>query len=383
MGLYVHLPFCRSKCGYCDFVSYPGMAAEIPAYVKGLAIESRLYREVYSGRTFDTVYLGGGTPSLLPPAELAALMSLLHELPLTKAPEITMEANPESLDPAKLQAFIAGGGNRLSLGVQTHEPRLLAGIGRRGGTSQAARAAAQARAAGVASLSLDLMYGLPGQSVADWEQTLAFALTLAPEHVSAYCLELHPGTDLHARVTAGAVSLPAEEETAAMFQAARTTLDRAGLLRYEVTNHARPGQECQHNLHYWRREEYLGLGAAAHSHVCGKRWGNVPGIGDYLAALQRGERPVAFCEELGPEQKQLECLMLGLRLTPGISQADFAAVFGRSPQEVFGRTLAALVDGRMLALDGGRLRLTDRGALLADRVLRTLVNALPAGAPSP
>jgi len=373
IGLYIHIPFCLSKCAYCDFTSYPGRVDLIPAYVEAVLAEARLYRNLLAREEVASLYLGGGTPSLLPPEELTKILGLLSSCRLAEPVEVTMEANPGTIDQAKIEAFLAAGGNRLSLGLQTHDPMLLELLGRRHTTAEAADAARLARALGVNQISLDLIYGLPGQTVACWEETLSYALSLAPDHLSVYSLELHPGTPLAARVTAEQAVLPDEEEAAAMLEQAMTVLPEAGLRQYEIANFARPGAECRHNLNYWRNGSYLGLGAAAHSHLTGKRRANLADLDRYLTAVDARQVPVAFTEEISPSEDLVETLLLGLRLREGIALDLFPRRFGHTVETLFGAALTGLVGEHLVALDGERLRLTDSGVVLADYVLRTLV----------
>lgn len=376
-AIYVHLPFCRSKCSYCDFVSYPGREDLIPDYVRAVSAELRLHEPLLDREAIATVYLGGGTPSLLSPASLRRLLGALLPHGRRGPVETTMEANPGAIDRARLDAFVETGGTRLSLGLQTHDRSLLELLGRRHTLDDAAAAVDLARQAGVGSINLDLIYGLPGQSRESWLQTLSFALSLHPDHVSAYCLELHPNTPLARAVGQGRLRLPEEEETAAMLRAAMTVLPAAGLRQYEVTNFARPGAECAHNMHYWLGGDYLGLGAAAHSHLGNRRWANLTDPASYLAAVFAGRRPVAEEEELGPREKLLETIMLGLRMRDGLALSTLAAQAGRPAAGLFGPALARLRAAGLLTSEQDRLRLTDSGVLLADYVVRELTAAIP------
>ncbi|MGE5527897.1 MAG: radical SAM family heme chaperone HemW [Patescibacteria group bacterium] len=379
LGLYIHIPFCLSKCAYCDFVSYPDLLALLPAYVGALRAEYEMYGDLLAGACADTVYLGGGTPSLLPADLLADVLDLCRSASGAAAFEITMEANPGTMDPAKLEAFVRGGGTRLSLGLQTHDACLLRLLGRRHTAAEAAGAVADARRAGVTRINLDLIYGLPGQTAASWRATLDFALSLGPDHLSLYDLELHPGTPLARRIAIGDLARPAEDDTAAMLREAMRILPAAGFLQYEVASFARPGAECRHNLNYWRNGGYLGLGAAAHSHLWGRRWANLADPRAYLAAVAAGNPPVAAAEELGPDADLLETVMLGLRLREGLDLAVLSGKAGLLGGALFGQALPRLASAGLIELTarGERLRLTERGVLLADYVLRSLAAELP------
>jgi len=378
IGLYLHIPFCRGKCSYCDFISFPGLEDLAVDYARGLLMEYRLYQPRLAGETIASIYLGGGTPSLLPPDSIAELLRVLVSQASGDRIEVTLEANPDTLDGAKLAAFVEGGGSRLSLGVQTHEERLLRLLGRRHGVAEVEQAVLLARRMGISQISLDLIYGLPGQTIADWAGTLSFALALAPDHISAYGLELHPGTPLAGEVAAGTLVLPPEEEVAVMLETAMSRLPAAGFRHYEIANFAKPGAECRHNLNYWRHGRYLGLGAAAHSCLAGRRWANIADPCHYLGLLERGKMPIGVEEEIGPGEELIETVMLGLRLIEeGIVLARLEEKLGLAVSSLFGEALGRLIGEHLVCADDGRLRLTSSGVLLADYVVRALICALP------
>ena len=376
IGLYIHLPFCLSKCDYCDFVSYTGRESLMADYVKGLAEEYHLYRDIVSQATIGTVYLGGGTPSLLSSDLIAAVLAIpMSDLGRGQV-EITMEANPGTLDEDKLAAFLAHGGTRLSLGVQSHDDAVLRELGRAHTAEEARSAAVQARKSGVSRINLDLIYGLPGQTLQGWRRTLEFALSLAPDHLSLYSLELHPGTPMAQRVSAGLLTLPDEDLGRGMMESAGEILTADGFLRYELASYARPGAECLHNLNYWRNGSYLGLGAAAHSRWHGKRWFNHADPESYLAAVHQGVRPVHGTETLGAREDLLETVMLGIRLREGLDLEVFPRRFGQTASELFLGGLEALSADGLLETAGTRLRLTEEGVYLADYTLRKLVRGI-------
>lgn len=377
IGLYVHLPFCRSKCAYCDFCSYPGLMDLLPAYIDGLMAEYDAYEPSLRGEELASVYLGGGTPSLLPVELLTRVLSLSSRLPRKSGLEVTMEANPGTGDREKLSAFVESGGTRLSVGVQTHDDGLLRLLGRGHTARDAAALVECARSVGVRQINLDLIYGLPGQTVANWTETLAFALSLSPEHLSLYSLELHDDTPLARAVAEGELRLPAEEESLAMLQTAMSMLPAAGLRQYEIASFAADGAECIHNINYWRNGHYLGLGAAAHSHLGARRWANLTDPRAYLAALARGGLPVASEEHLALADELMETVMLGLRLRQGLDLSLLQADYGLAPSALFGEKLGELSGLGLVTVEGGWLRLTDSGVFLADFVLRKLARALP------
>ena len=272
-SLYVHVPFCRSKCAYCDFNSYAGQEGLIPAYVDALLREAAAWSE--AAETLDTVYLGGGTPSLLPLSQMERLMTGLHgSFTFAADAEVSLEANPESVDLPNLRGLRELGFNRLSIGVQSFDDRELRFLGRVHDTATAEAAYAAARQAGFANVSLDLIFGLPGQRPAQWRRSLEKALTLEPEHLSLYALTVEEETPLATRIAAGESRAPDEDAQAEMYAWSEEALALAGYEHYEISNWARPGRRCRHNLTYWQSDPYLGLGAGAHSYLGGCRFAN-------------------------------------------------------------------------------------------------------------
>jgi len=319
--LYVHLPFCRHKCGYCDFNAYAGMDRLMPDYVSAL---ERELAEAAGTRPFarlETVYLGGGTPSLLPPALMGRLLSFIRTtFDVAPDAEVTLEANPGSTDSERLTSWLEGGVNRLSLGVQGFDGRALAVLERRTDAAQAESAFRLARAAGMRNINIDLIYAVPYQSRATWIDTLQRGLALEPDHISTYCLTFEEGTLLWRRRAQG--KLPEVEPDLQWDQLdeACSVLERAGYGRYEVSNWARPGFESRHNFAYWRCRPVYGAGAGAHSYSTNdagaSRWWNVARPRDYIAACPT---PIAGGEELEPRKARAEALMLGLRTAEGMS----------------------------------------------------------------
>jgi len=317
-GLYVHIPFCRSKCGYCDFVSAAGREDLIDDYIKALSLEAASFRAL-SGN-FSTLYIGGGTPSLLSPAQLEKLFAAITPLtgPVTNLAESTFEANPESLDDRKAALLKSAGISRISLGLQTWQDGLLKKLGRIAMSADFLKAYGALRAAGFANINADLMCGLPGQRMKDLEESLARLLELEPEHVSLYALEVHKGTPFHA---AGVKEAP--EEAAEMYKTAAAILKSAGLARYEISNFSLSGREAAHNLNYWEQGEYLGLGTAAASHLDGERRANTTDTTVFIeAALAGSAIPQQYRETLKGRAKRAEKIMLGLRKTAGIELHD-------------------------------------------------------------
>ncbi|HEX7289841.1 MAG TPA: coproporphyrinogen-III oxidase family protein [Conexibacter sp.] len=388
-GIYVHVPFCATRCGYCDFNTYtaaeledgsgsrragPGSAGPRDAgrtragYLAAARAELALARRVLGDAAppVETVFFGGGTPTLLAPGELAELLGAIEEtFGLAPGAEVTTEANPESVDPAALAALRAAGFTRISLGMQSAAPHVLATLDRVHTPGRPAQAAREARAAGFAHVSLDLIYGTPGESDDDWRASLDAALAAEPDHVSAYALIVEPGTRLAAQIARGALPAPDDDVLADRYELADATLAAAGLDWYEVSNWARtPGDACRHNLGYWRGGDWWGIGPGAHSHVGGMRWWNVLHPSAYATRIADGASPAAGRELLNAATRRVERVMLELRLADGLPLATLDAA---------GRAAAAqAVDDGLATLADDRLRLTFRGRLLADAVVRSL-----------
>lgn len=373
LGLYVHLPFCIKKCRYCDFNSYPGLGGIIPTYVDALETEMKARAGEAAGRSVDTVFFGGGTPSVVGAGHLSRLLDAMGRcFPVESGAEITVEANPGTVDREGLTQLRRAGFNRLSFGVQALQPRLLQTLGRIHSREDSVSAVAEARRAGFDNLSLDLMFGLPGQTPDMWEATLKEAARLGPEHVSAYGLQLEEGTPLTLDVQAGRLSVPSEEETADMYWQAHDMLTAEGYLHYEISNFAQPGRECRHNLRYWRCLEYLGLGAGAHSYVAGRRTANAADPAEYIESVHRTGTAVAAGEEDGDVRRVFEFLMLGFRTSEGISEAEFRGRFGLGLREAL-HELDDVIAAGLAAWTGNRLHLTPSGWAVSNAVLSRIL----------
>jgi len=360
--LYVHIPFCASRCDYCDFVSLTDHLDQRKRYVDALLTELELERELLASE-LDTVYLGGGTPTLLEPELLRAL---LERLPA--AHELTVEANPETVTPGLAEALVEAGVNRVSLGAQSFQPHLLDALGRRAGPSDIRRAIETLGEAGIDNLSLDLLYGIPGQSRRDLGADLDEALASGPEHLSCYELEAKPGTRFsHDH---GADLLEQAEVLEDHLELVVERLSASGYRWYETANFARiePGRDLRsvHNLGYWRGHDYLGLGIGAVSTAADRRWRNAPSLSRYLAALERGEKPPRETEALDEATKLRERLMLGLRLDEPLAIAELESVLDRSALERF-------VDLGLVVVEGGLMTLSRRGRLLGGAVSSDLI----------
>ncbi|MGN1019143.1 MAG: radical SAM family heme chaperone HemW [Aristaeellaceae bacterium] len=386
MELYIHLPFCLRKCRYCDFASYAGQEGLMHPYVDALLKEAARQSSYYAGLyghplRMDTVFLGGGTPSLLPPAELSRLLSGLKDVfALAPDAEFTSEANPGTLTPAWLDAAVAGGVNRLSLGMQAFQPSLLKTLGRILDFPQVEASVRMARAAGIRNLSLDLMFGLPGQTAAMWRETLDAALSLSPTHLSCYGLIPEEGTPLKRDLDAGVLSLPEEEAERQMYDLALTLLARRGFEQYEISNFALPGHACRHNLGYWRQVPYLGLGVSAAS-CMDERDGNAyvrtcnpSGLRDYLDMVRREDWQARTVEPVTAHDAVFETMMLGLRTTRGVSEESFLQMHGLTMDEMYGARLRQLEAQGLLQHMEGCWRLTRRGMDVQNSVLVALMD---------
>jgi putative oxygen-independent coproporphyrinogen III oxidase len=370
-GIYVHVPFCAARCGYCDFNTYIGGEASAAGYVEAVEAELALARRVLGDSVppAQTVFVGGGTPTLLPAADLARVLDAIRRhVGLAPGAEVTTEANPESVDPAALAALREAGFTRISLGMQSAAPHVLDVLDRRHSPGRAVAAAREARAAGFEHVSLDLIYGTPGERDDDWRASLEAALEAGPDHVSAYSLIIEPGTRLAARVRRGELPAPDDDVLAERYEATEALLGGGGLRWYEVSNWARDdAARCRHNLGYWCGGDWWGVGPGAHSHVGGVRWWNVLHPSPWASALAEGRSPAAARETPDADAARLERVMLGVRLAEGLP------LEGLEPG-ARGAAARAAADGLLepASLDEGRAVLTLRGRLLADRVTLAL-----------
>lgn len=364
-GLYIHVPFCRGKCPYCDFFSV-SVLQRVPAFLDDLRAEVDLLRGEMG--TFDTLYIGGGSPGALAPAELGELLSIACGVlsDRTVEPlEYTVELNPADVRPELLAVLHRAGVNRLSLGVQSFDDRALRLLGRRHDAAGALAAVEAIRAAGFANLGLDLIHDLPGMHPDDWRRTLERAVALRPEHLSCYALTIAARTPFGRMRARGALEPPAEEECAEMFRLSGEVLEEAGYEHYEVSNFARgPGLRARHNQKYWRRIPTLGLGPAAHGFDGVRRTWNLADLDAYHRALAAGRRPLAGAEVITPAQARLETIALGMRTADGVG---LDAIQPADPETVDG-----LIAERVVCLTRGRLRPTRRGYPVADAIAARL-----------
>lgn len=376
-GAYVHVPFCRHKCHYCDFYSFVDTQDRQEAFVERLDRELAEVATMLPAGTppIETVFIGGGTPTMLRPTLLRRLLdSIRRHLPLEadERLEWTVEANPETVDREIADTLAAGGVNRASLGAQSFTPRLLAALERDHRIESVAAATAHLRDAGISNLNLDLIFAVPGSTLADWSHDLDEALALAPTHISAYGLTYEPNTPLAKRESRGEIEAVDDGLEAEMYEHSCERLGAAGFERYEISNWSRPGQACRHNLVYWRNESWLAFGPSASGHLGGLRYKIVPRLGEWLEDPRAC--PLSEWERLEASGTFGEALMLGLRLVEGLDAAWLEEGIARHDGDGVRRAAieAALADGRLEAV-GGRVRLTPRGTLLADTLLSELV----------
>jgi len=367
LSIYVHVPYCAVRCGYCDFNTYTSTRGR-ESYQVGVRSELDLAVQVLGGAPpVPTVFFGGGTPTVLDAADLCGMLDAIRtRFPVTGDAEITTEANPETLSAGYVAALAAAGFTRLSLGMQSAAPAVLATLDRRHTPGRVAQAVGWARDAGL-DVSVDLIYGSPGETAADWRASLDAAVALGVDHVSAYALTIEPGTPIAARVAQGEL-VPADDAVQADdYELADAVLGAAGYRWYEISNWAKPGHECRHNLAYWRSGDWWGVGPGAHSHVAGVRWWNVRQPRDYAARLAAGESPAAGQEVLDDATRRVERVLLEIRLVDGLD----AGVLTPSER---GRLDQIVARGWAVLGDDDRLRLTLRGRLMADALVRDLLD---------
>ena len=368
IGLYMHIPFCVSKCAYCDFASYAGREADIPRYVDAVIWEITRRSAETGHPKADTIFLGGGTPSLLNEFQVTRILDALFEaFPIEEGAEITCECNPGTLTMPFAQALHKAGVNRLSMGAQARQASLLRLIGRIHNWEKVIASVEIASKAGFDNINLDLMFGLPSQTTSDVRETLDAAIALSPKHISYYGLIVEEGTPICHDITVGKLALPDEEIERDMYELVRQKLAEHGFHQYEISNFVREGYACRHNIGCWTRVPYLGFGCAAHSFFEECRTMNPSKLDAYLA----GEEPKT--EKISKEEARFESMMLGLRMTPGVKNEDFTRIHRMSIREAFGEKLDKPINGGLLEWHEGALRLTRLGMDLQNSVLVDLM----------
>ena len=381
-SLYIHIPYCISKCPYCDFNSH--VVAEIPEakYTDALLRELEHYGnwDEWRGRTVQSIFFGGGTPSTFKPANIGKLLAwVAATFPIDLECEITMEANPGTVDSEFFAGYRDAGVNRISVGVQSFQPRLLKFLGRIHSADEARRALEIVKQSGFDNFNLDLIFANPGQTIAELEADLDAALKIQPPHLSAYNLTFEEGTPFHHEYRNGRMKSLSEDEEIAMAELIETKLAEAGLRRYEISNYARPDCHSRHNVNYWRYGDYLGIGAGAHSYInvnsrelSGQRWSNEKNPARYMTLVNETRRAVVEREELDLTKAAGEFMFLGLRMTEGISIEAFSSRFGKPPAEFYSQ-IGNWLEGNLLVEEEGYLRFTQKGMLLANSIFVELI----------
>jgi oxygen-independent coproporphyrinogen III oxidase len=364
-GLYIHIPFCLSKCGYCSFYSIKSLNL-IPDFIDALKKEIKFYSKLF--KSFDTIYIGGGTPSLLSPQQLEIILKTVGKIyQIDPHTEITIEVNPGDVSLEYFRALRSLGINRLNIGIQSFDNQILKFIGRRHSASGALISMETARDAGFANTGLDLIYGVQYQNIKSWEKTLQKAIALRPEHISCYQLSLAPNTPLYRTYQEQGLKLPSDSMQAKYFFTTSEILEDAGYLHYEVSNFALGvALESRHNNKYWQHVPYLGLGPAAHSFRENRRWWNKPAVASYIKDISRNKMPVEDSETLTPAQLQLEALFLGLRTSCGIDLCLYKTKYGADLLADKHSIISSLVQGNLVEIKNGFLRPTRAGMAVAD-----------------
>jgi oxygen-independent coproporphyrinogen-3 oxidase len=380
LGLYLHIPFCQAICSYCNFNRGLFDASLKARYVDALEHE---IASAGDGRAADTIFFGGGTPSLLEPEEIARLIAACRSaFHVTPDAEVTLEANPETVSVPRMAAYLDAGITRVSMGAQTFDAEQLRRLGRIHTADRIVTAVADARRAGVTNLSLDLMFWLPGQSRSSWLDTVDRAIALEPDHLSLYLLELYPNAPLReamARAAGGGVkgtedwAQAADDEAADMYLEAFERLDRAGLRQYEISNAARPGRESRHNLKYWTSGAWRGFGCGAHTTLDGGRWHNLASTIEYIDRMAQGRAVASSLRTFTAVERVQEALFTGLRLTRGIERSPFRARYGVDPWERYGASLTTPIEAGLMWTTGEAFGLTRSGMLMANEILATFV----------
>lgn len=388
LGLYIHIPYCRSKCVYCDFYSIPTATGgdgekaskavrRFDRYIDALLLQMEDYSAAARSRVVDTVYFGGGTPSLLSADQISLLLRGVRScFRLARGAEVTMEVNPATVTPRTLRAYRRAGVNRLSIGIQSLSDAELSAAGRAHNAEDALDAFDMARRAGFANISVDLIYGLPGQTAASFASSVEGIIALAPEHVSLYALKTEEGTPLADSVAAGLVTLPGEDEVCDMYFSAIKTLEAAGIEQYEISNFALPGYESRHNSRYWDGSEYLGFGPGAHSLFAGQRFAFKRDASLYIAAMEDGAHVYDIVEECSPVTKKVlrdEFIMLSLRTTRGLDSAEFRRRFGEDFAQEFAEFLPVYIENGYMERLGDRYALTPKGMYVSNYIISALL----------
>ncbi len=374
MGVYIHIPFCEQKCHYCDFHSIAvggrdDFASAAHSYLSSLRKEVRLYKEQLVDHVISTIFIGGGTPTVLPAAKLSEFIGFIkEELPVLRQTEITVEANPNSLSLSGLKMLRQGGVNRISLGAQAFQDSLLRRLGRQHSSHQIGASVDLIRQARICNINLDLMFGLPGQTMEQWIDSLEQAVALHPTHLSCYSLIVEEGTPFARWQSTGLIEMPSHDLQAEMYQTAIKSLTAAGFEHYEISNFAKLGYQSRHNLHYWLNSPFLGLGSGATGYLHRVRYTNVADVESYLRCLAAGELPIERSECVSLEQEMDETMMVGMRLLVGVSESNFRQRYGMSYFDVYRPQISDLMARGLVEYNNGHLRVTEQGLFLENIV---------------
>jgi putative oxygen-independent coproporphyrinogen III oxidase len=369
-GMYIHIPFCHQICFYCDFNKVFFKDQPVDAYIESVGKELALWKQQGAlDHPLETVFLGGGTPTALTPEQLQRLLELVHQyVPMTADVEWSSEANPDELTREKMEVLYKGGVNRLSMGVQTFDQDLLKRLGRTHANEDVLRAVETAREVGFSNISFDLMYGLPGQTMAQWDETLEQAFAFDMPHFSAYSLIIEPKTVFYNLMVKGKLNTVTEDLEGDMYERLMEEMEKHGLQQYEISNFAKPGHESRHNLLYWNNEEYIGVGAGSHGYINGVRYSNHGPLKKYMEPLEQGIRPVLDTTEVTVKAQMEEEMFLGLRKTQGVGLAHFEEKFNTALVEVYGDIVQKEQAKGNLAIEDGFLKLTHKGRFVGNEV---------------
>ena len=379
-GIYIHIPFCRSRCSYCDFATGMYEAEVAERYVRALAKEIGNWNEIESPVAVDTIYFGGGTPSLLTPAQIEQILQAVHDrFEILDGAEVTMEMNPASVSSSdelsnqKLCEFRQLGVNRASFGAQTFDDRELKQLGRTHTSTAIPTTFVRLREAGFENINFDLIAGLPGQTLAGWKRNIDLALKLRPDHLSLYLLDVHEGTPLADQIRSGMRPKPDDDLAGEMYQVMLQIVCAAGYQHYEISNFCLPGLESRHNTKYWSGAAYYGFGCSAHSYDgWRRRWANERDVAKYVGLIENQESPVVERTDLNEEDARSESIFLGLRLMRGVDLEAYQTRFGSDLRDQYDADLNRLIDAGLIEIDEGLMRLTKRGALLSNEVFAAL-----------
>jgi len=374
-SVYIHIPFCNRICPYCDFNKYVLKGQPVEEYLDALAKEMKLTVQKHPPKEIKTIFVGGGTPTTLDPKQMDKFLDSIHQYlqPQTKSVEFTMEANPESMTEELLQVMKEGGVNRLSIGVQTFDPALLKKLGRLHTGDQVLRGIEIAQKLNYSNISIDLMFGLPGQTLEGFEQSISTALGLGIQHVSAYGLKIEEGTFFHTLYRKDKLPLPTEDEEVSMYDVLMEKMDKAGFKQYEISNFAFPGFESRHNLTYWRNQEYYGLGAGAHGYIQGQRHVNAGPLQEYLTFLNQDKLPYVETHSVSKQESMEDMMIMGLRTAEGVSEDHFVQRYGLSLQKIYGAELNKLTQEGLLLHEGNRYFLSKQGKFIGNEVFATFL----------